>query len=623
MRATTAASRSRARRVGVALAFCAVLMPASWAVSAANTVPRTTSVAAVPGIRASFAPNSLLTDPHVMGGQIVFEWRQIEPSKGVFCWDNPRIGDTGCGTSKNDAARGLTAQLAYYSQIGKEATVQVNSTTKPAWVYAQGSGVQKCGLLKVPQGNGFTWDEIPMYWRANGTLNTSYFTMMSGMLGALAKEITLSPYRSVVSGVRTSPNLVGTEYRAATGPVKFATPRCSAQKAWTPTIGAAAYAYVMNMNYTLFEQAGIRPILREGAFTNLGVSSLDPTKYLPAGVGAIQPWYFATSSNPDAVTESKDPFDYAWARTGQGVAYDEAVWSSDVFANPVSWNYWDVLMNLDRGTSYIAMFGKDIALAQTNPEYAAAYDFADRYAGWNTPAGASQSPGAWIAFAPKPGEIASAPTRSLTNGNFSMFMAEDPADGSVERDSLGTVSGHCAYDTTSNVCAGVNMIGSPLQRFGRWARATNGPANPSILVNLDDSFKASLPAGGLVEAYVTYLDCGSGTWTLDWGGGASAPVAMSGNGSADCTGANDQWVTAGPIDVPVDQITRTAGGASDDFALTSSGGNVVFHMLEVRRSSATPPPTTTTTTASTTTTTASTTTTTVSDSTTTTTTSTP
>ena len=421
---------------------------------------------------ASFAAPTLLSTPQVMGGQIVMNWPQIEPQKGVFCWDNPRVGNGGCGTTKNDAFRGLDAQLAYYQSIGKEATVQVNSSFKPAWIYAKGSGVEKCGVLRVPQGAGTVGYEIPMYWQADGSLNQQYFTMMSTMLSSFTQALDASPYRSVVSGVRVSPNLVGTEFRSASGgAVRYSTPKCSAQKAWTAAIGEAAYAYVMKMNYTLLEQAGLRPILREGAFTNLEASSLDPNQYLPSGAGPIQPWYFATSSNPDSPTESKDPFDYAWARSGLGTAYDEAVWSSDVFRNPVSWNYWNVLMNLDRGTSYVAMFGKDVALAQSNPEYAAAYDFADRYAGWNTPAGASGSPGAWIAFAPNPGEIASTPTRSLTNGDFSMFMSEDPADGSVERDSLGTVTGTCRYDATSNVCAGVNMIGSPLQRFGRWARA--------------------------------------------------------------------------------------------------------------------------------------------------------
>src|SRR5262249_48706673 len=262
-----------------------------------------------------------------------------------------------------------------------------------------------------------------------------------------AKSISASSHHAVVSGVRVSPNLVGTEFRvAAGGAVHLARPQCSAQRAWTASIGATAYAYVMKLNYTVLESAGIRPILRQGAFTNLGAANLDPNQYLVAKPGVIQPWYFATSSNPDVLSESKDVFDYSWARTGTAIGYDEAVWSSDVFANPVSWNYWNILMNLDRGTSYIAVFGKDLALAASNAEYAAAYDFANRYAGFNPPAGASRSPGAWIAFAPNTGEIASAPTRSLTEGDFAMFMSEDPSDGSVERDSLGPLSHPCRYD---------------------------------------------------------------------------------------------------------------------------------------------------------------------------------
>jgi hypothetical protein len=590
------AARRRARVAVVTVGALALAAVGAWSHTNATATPPPPA-AAYPGIRVSFGPKSLATDPHVIGGQIVFDWSQIEPQKGVFCWNNPRVGNTGCGTSKSNAQNGLDAQLAYFQQIGKEATVQVNSTMKPTWIYAKGSGVERCGTYRAVAGAGWNTFDIPMYWTLSHALNAKYFTVMSTMLTSFANAIGTSPNRSVVSGVRVSPNLVGTEFRFAAGRgITLSTPHCSAQSAWNVPLSATAYAYVMKMNYSVLEVAGIRPILRQGAFTNLGVSNLDPTQYLAASSGTVQPWYFATSSNPDAIKESKDPFDYAWARAGKGVAYDEAVWSSDTFENPVSWNYWNVLMNLDRGTTYIAMFGKDVALASTNSEYAAAYDFADMYAGYNTPTGASSSPGAWIALAPQPGEIASAPTRSLTDGNLAMFMSEDPNDGSVERDSLGVLSHKCRYDAATNVCAGVDMIGSPAQRYGRWARSTGGAVHPSILLSLDPAFKSSLDPNATVDVYVTYLDCGDGTWQLDWGTGSSDPVAK--HGSADCSSPDDQWVTAGPIEIPVTALTKSVAG--DDFGLTSVGGDTTFHMLEARRGPALPPPTTTTTTTTTT-----------------------
>ena len=101
-------------------------------------------------------------------------------------------------------------------------------------------------------------------------------------------------------------------------------------------------------------------------------------------------------------------------------------------------------------------------------------------------------------------------------------------------------------------------------------------------MNLDDTFKTSLPIDGIAEVDVTYLDCGGGSWYLDWGGGVSDPIVKG--GSADCSSPTDQWVTA-RFDVPVDEITRSVD-ATDDLGLTSVGGNTVFHMLEVQRPTA-------------------------------------
>ncbi len=583
-RTSTRRSRGarRRHRVVALVALASTAAGVTWG-GASNAAP----ASAPPGIRTSFGVNTLAANSNVMGGQIVFDWQQIEPQKGMFCWDNPRTATTGCGTPRSNASRGLKAQLAYFKSIGKETTVQVNSSRKPLWMYAKGTGVERCGTQQAQLGASTGSIDIPMYWRANGALNQNYFAMMSAMLTSLARAISTSPNQDVVSGVRASPNLVGTEFRVADpravtigGPITLSNPRCSAQSAWTYKVANQAYASVMTMNYNLFEKAGIRPILRQVAFTNLAASNLDPRRYLTSQPGVIQPWYFATSSSPDTLIETKDPFDYAWARTGQAVAYDEAVAPSDAFADPVSWNYWNALTNLDRGTSYIAMFAQDIARAQTDPEYAAAYEFANRYAAMNSPASVAQSPGAWIALAPNPGEITDAPTRSLTKGDLGMFMTEDPLDGSVERDSLGVAATRCPNDGPNKVCAGINMLGSPTQRFGRWARATAGPDHPSILLSLDSAFTNTLPEGGTVAAYVTYLDCGAGTWKLDWGGGTS--VSYTKSGSADCASSSDQWITAGPIAVPVDAITRSVSG--NDFGLTTDGGDTTFHMLEIRRS---------------------------------------
>ena len=527
-----------------------------------------------PGISISWGSNTLANSSYVNGGQIVLNWPEIEPQKGVFCWDDPRVGNKGCGSVPyvSNTAKGLSAQLAYIKSIGKYATVQVNSTNKPSWIYS--NGVELCGYQKQLIYSQLPDYDIPMYWQADGSPNPTYFGLMQTMLTSFATAIRGSSNKSVISAVRTSPNLVGTEFAVADptkikvgGPITLTTPNCSAQSAWTPAVGNQAYAHAAKLNYNVLEP-DIRPVLRMQAFTTLGPYNLDPNTYLLSQPGKIQPWFFVTSASADASFESKNAFPYTWAKSGQAIGYEEQVIDSASYQHPVSWHYWTVLMQLDKAISYLATFGKDVTLAQTNTEYRSAYDFANTYAGFNSSQMAPSSPGAWIAFAPTTSET----TRALTKGNFSMFMVEDStSDGSKPVDSLGTLAGGCFLDTANTSCAGVNPIGDATQRYGRWARRTDiAGGHPNIRLSLDPTFKSSL--SGNVKAYFTYLDTGNGTVKLDWGGGSSATFTKTGS---------NRWITTPVINIPVSQITKTVNG--NDFGLSVTGSDTTFHMLEVKR----------------------------------------
>lgn len=520
---------------------------------------------------------SLAYNTFVQSAQVPMQWNQIEPSRGTFCWNNPQtdLTKTGCGTSPTN---GLTQLLKNLHDNNKTAIVQIQARVKPQWVYSARSGVTYCGTAGDPifPNNQF---DIPQYWTTNGTLNEAYFTIMQEMLDSFKQAIQSSGYQSTVEGIRVAPQLIGSEFRDLTSNLYAVqlTPACQSW-AWNTDLADQAYARTMKMNYNTF-QPNIRTILRATAFNGLNRNghnyNLDPNTYLTVQPGKVQSWFFATSSNPDADYENKNSQVYSLVRnSGKAIYYSDAVDASvnqnhnTPINSPVSWNYWNQLTNLDRGSSYITSWGADLQLALTNPEYRAAYDFTNIYAGYNRPQMATTSPGAWVAFAPgTPGD------RSITHGNFSMFMAEDTADGSVGLDSFGApATGKKCFlgmNDGTGKCPGVNIIGDKAQRFGRWARRTDlANGKPTIRVSLDDSFKSSLP--DIVKINLTYLDYGIGAITFDWGGG---------NTKINKSNTN-QWKTVS-LTIKKDQINRKVAGF--DFGITSTGTDATLHMLEVRR----------------------------------------
>ena len=109
-----------------------VAAPFAWlvftATASANALP-------VAGIYQVWGNDSGATAPYVRGGQITLDWATIEPQRNSFNWSS------------------LDSELKYYASIGKVATVQVNSTTKPAWLW---NVVARCGTVQK--------QAVPQYW---------------------------------------------------------------------------------------------------------------------------------------------------------------------------------------------------------------------------------------------------------------------------------------------------------------------------------------------------------------------------------------------------------------------------------------------------------------------------
>jgi len=486
------------RRICVILgAFCAVV-----------GLPATASAATLPpaGIYQVWGKDASVTKPYIKGGQITVEWPAIQPTRKTFNWSS------------------LDSKLAYFASIGKVATVQINSTTaKPAWIW---NVVSKCGAVKG--------QAAPQYW------DPKYMAIQSTLVSALAAHLKASPYKSTVALVRASPNAIGTELTDL--PAGYTCTPAPGSKnyalKWSKDVRNAYYYDVMN----LYRQALLPEInvaLRVQVWTQWpGHSPLD-------WLGENGAWMMGTASDPDPdpVRDAFDLFAFNKVKNGTANAYWEQ--KNGTKRHLVSWEYWRILMELHKGTRAIAVYGSDLAMADTNPEFRATFDFANRYAGYQASAG--QAPGAWVALRQGSGRLP---------GNYSLHMTQlDP-------------------DTTStalNSNSGASPIGNPSQRFGRHARQiTGGTAKDAMSFALSPAFKAGI-ATSETTLRVYYLDAGNGSFEVRWAPDAAVTVDKNGSGG---------WRVA---EIPVSGLAYTGGlaGGADIKVSQLGTGTTTFHMVEV------------------------------------------
>ena len=489
------------RRIRVVL-LALVAWGALTASASAGTLPPA-------GIYQVWGKDSGAAAPYVRGGQITLDWATIEPKRRTFNWSS------------------LDSELKYYASIGKVATVQVNSTkAKPAWLW---NVVANCGTVHG--------QPAPQYW------DPVYETVQTELVSALAAHLKASPYLPQVALVRAAPNAIGTELTdMPSGYTCKATPSGhKVSTAWSKTVADQYYYDVMNLyRQQLLPQ--VQVALRAQVWTQWPGHC--PTTWLGTG-GA---WMMGTASDVDP-NPARDAFDlYAYdnVRLGSTNAYWEPI-SYAGKKNLVSWNWWRILLELDKGVRSIAVYGNVLAQGQTDAEFRAAFDFANRYAGhqWD-PAG---SPGAWVALRQGSGRMA---------GDFTWFMTQlDPSTTSTALDSN----------------AGASMIGPASQRFGRYARRiAGGTAQSTMSFALDPAFRSGIVAD-TTTLHVTYLDTGTGSFQVAWGTGPDQSVTV--------TKANTgTWQTA---DIPVPGLEFTGGlPGGADLTVSELGGDATdFAMVEL------------------------------------------
>jgi hypothetical protein len=446
--------------------------------------------------------------PAVVGTFVVAEWKEVNPQPGKFDFS---IFDQ---------------QLERVSRLGKPVTVAIRGGNKPDFLYTEvpyhpeelGRGVHDAkGTLQ--------------YW------HPTYRQRYREVLQAFSAYLRSSPYRSTVYSIRQSVNAIGTE---ASGVPDDKT----AMNQWIIPAGATfvPYSAAQDIDYKRFVTQtyfdlfadDVLLLVRSVLFTTDSANEIVPAEVRRA-VELGQVGLMHTSSVPEptrASTERKYLVHAKYGREGVTPVYAEPYAGSDYGPQPpAQWNYWRILSDLHVGVTYLAVYGREIAQIG-NAEYAAAFEFANRYSGYQTRNSAASSPGAWVALR-EGGEF--------LRGDYTFLMSRMSGDPNVAVDSVGPSS----------------------QRFGAWARKVN--AGDRMRFQLDDRFANSL-GSGQAPVRVVYFDSQSPRFTVVTptarseivGGGTgtwkvvefltSAP-ALSGNSGADITVEASTAVTLHMVEV--------------------------------------------------------------------------
>jgi hypothetical protein len=393
----------------------------------------------------------------VKGGQVVTQWREVEPAPGKYDW--------------TAVARGLEAM----QKTGRSATVQINGNEHPAWLFERVPSTRHQLSIQVRDRQGTL-----AYW------HPAYRDAYLRMVEAFGAWLRQSPLRESVLGVRLNFNALGTEH--------FEVPaEARAPEAWTVPAGidpALPWTRQIGLDYRRgVTEAFVRSFVPD-VRVFLRNNAIGGRDELPAEIPAMldngRLALFHTSSEMEPRKGSAGQYEafLRYCRPGKTVCYAEPwadAWgrhggkTDPRWCGPEQFNYWRLLVDLHCGVSFIALYGADLAHA-AEPEFRAAFDFAGRYAGYH--ASPSAAPGAWVALR----------EGNTLQGDYTFLMRR------------------------SGEMAALEKQGPADQRFGAWARALAPGAAAHF--DLDPAFARSLKGDATVA--VTYLDS-KGTLTVQSG----------------------------------------------------------------------------------------------------------
>jgi hypothetical protein len=488
-----------------------------------------------------YSKNEQLLDlPYIKGGQIVFQWAELEPTEGNYDFTL------------------MDEELKKMQRSGKLTTLQVNGNKKPVWLYKK----IPCHPEKLSPQVGDKQGSL-MYW------HPEFIKAYSNFIRAYSAHLKQSPYLQVLAGVRMNFNALGTEHTEVPENKRSldqwkVLPGANQGEEWTKNMAKQYQKQIAETFITAF--AGIKLFVRNNIENDL-VKIYDPL----FTSGKLM--WFHTSSEMEPrgrSSENKQHLFKVYAGTGKTQAYAESwadAWGihgvkrDSRWASPPKWNYWRLLFDLSVGVSMPAIYGNDLEVAYSGKlpeggisptyqaEFAKAFKFAAFYTGYH--ASPSVAPGAWIAFRQNLKNISHDSLKEF-RGNYSFLIEQklpDPSKG-----------------------LNINNVGPEDQRFGAWAKVL--PQGQQMQLMLSNIFANSLN-GKKAVVRVVYYDDKKGVFETTFSG-RQLKTELKGS---------QRWKT---IEIPVASATFDTSSKGSNIILTALSGNIIFHMVNVQRGNGLP-----------------------------------
>jgi len=470
----------------------------------------------------------VLASPYISGGQVVLQWRDIEPQQGKYDFS------------------ALDKQLAAYGQRGQKTTVQVNGSRKPDYLFDKVPyNPRKLHPRQVQDPKGTL-----MYW------HPTYLAAYRSFLTAYASHLATTPHRSAVLAVRMNFNRIGTEISMISAKVSDADRQLSS---WVVPPGVAAgtvkpWTKALEQDYEQqvlrrYKRFPVRVLVRFGVDDSLIQTELKAGKM----------GYFHTGTGMEPNQFYKDPGRYQpflkWCKPGTTFCFlEEAEYYPKGMTlgqtptpfgfSEAQYLYWRKLSDMHVGVSYIGSRPRAYVLTKPGSGqllHRETLAFATRYVGHHAdPLG---TPGAWIAL-------------RGAGGNFH-------DDYYIHIKKVGTAK-----------VSDVSKVGPKASPYGAWAQTIG--AGGYVRLQLDRSFAASLQ--GQVRVKVRYLDSGNATWRLVYDAASNATKR-----ALEVTNtASGKWKVA--TATLGDHAFDRRGPGGSDLALVQLGGApLTVHMVEVER----------------------------------------
>jgi len=460
------------------------------------------------GVHKIWGSKSLDKISEVRGGYVIVEWKDINPAPGKFDFS---IFDS---------------ELARYRKLGKRVTIAIRGKFKPDFLFNEVPYHPQRLALGVHDPKGSL-----AYW------HPTYKKRYQELLQAFDNYLNSSPNKSTVYSIRQNINALGTEHSGIPQDKQ-------ARSQWIipPGVNFVPYSSTENSRYKIFVSQTyydlfvsdylvlVRSVLLASSESNLPQVVLRAIE--DGRIGLVH-----TSSVPEppsGSTEKKYKVHIQYGKNGSTRIYAEPYSDSRRGPQPrPQWNYWRLLSDLHAGVSFLSVYGADLEQS-SDLEFASAFDFANRYAGYQTGNAVTSSPGAWVAL--REGG-------KFLTGDYTFLMSRMSGDASVALES----------------------VGPNWQRFGAWARRIN--ANGRMRFKLDDRF-ANAIRGQNVTVRVVYFNSKSPGFSIETSG-SKKDFAGGGTGT---------WKT---VEMTV-AASDFVGNSGADITIRAKT-DVVLHMVEIVR----------------------------------------